>query len=218
LEDASSYFLELEAADERELVAVACPSHGVHACVEAVAGLYSERGFYCLVLGLGQLVVLGDALEQTGHVGHPYALQAGQAAGTALGCLLHAADCLAHLLGEVDVADVPALPILAAAALKAAREHTDPAFVNELIQMIDDNDPHSAMALSALAYSDARDASTKVTQVAYNESTDRRLRKRAIALLAVDKDPKVRPLLAELAAGSDPSCARLANEVFKAFD
>lgn len=105
-----------------------------------------------------------------------------------------------------------------AAALKAAREHADPVFVSELIQLVDENDPYAAMALNALAYTSAAEASAKITEVAGNANAERKLRERAIALLAVTKDPEARTLLLDLSMGSDESLARLAHEVLKAFD
>lgn len=102
-----------------------------------------------------------------------------------------------------------------AAALKAAREHGDPNFVQELIELVDDRDAYAAMALNALAYTDAVEAHTKIREVAANEDGDRELRERAIALLGITKDREALSLLNDLVVGQDDALRRLATEVIK---
>lgn len=102
-----------------------------------------------------------------------------------------------------------------AAGLKAARENADPEFVDELVQLVDEKDPYATMALNALAYTDSPAAQAKITAIAKDESVDRKLRERAIALLAVTKDREARPLIVELANGEDETLRRLADEVLK---
>lgn len=102
-----------------------------------------------------------------------------------------------------------------AAALKAAREHADPKFVQELIQLVDDNDPYATMALNALAYTPSELAHGKINQVAHDESANAKLRERAVALLAVTKDKEALPLLRDLANGGDKTLAAIASEVIK---
>ncbi|MBX3458588.1 MAG: HEAT repeat domain-containing protein [Planctomycetes bacterium] len=103
-----------------------------------------------------------------------------------------------------------------AAALKAAREHADPKFVQELIQLVDDGDPYATMALNALAYTQSERAHAKVSEIAHDESAEPKLRQRAIALLAITKDKEALPLLRDLVNGQDKTLAAIAEEVIKA--
>lgn len=102
-----------------------------------------------------------------------------------------------------------------AAALKAAREHGDPNFVQELIELVNDRDPYAAMALNALAHTNSVDAHTKIRDVAASEDGDRKLRERAIALLGITKDKQALSLLNDLIVGDDELLRRLASEVVK---
>lgn len=102
-----------------------------------------------------------------------------------------------------------------ARGLKAAREHADPEFVSELIALVDNRDPYATMALTALAYTQSEQAHAKVSQVAHDETAERKLRERAVALLAVTKDKEALPLLRDLANGDDKTLAAIASEVIK---
>jgi hypothetical protein len=102
-----------------------------------------------------------------------------------------------------------------ARGLKAARETPDPALVSTLIELIDSNDPYATMALSALAYTDSEDGHAKILAVAQDPHADRKLRERAIALIAVTKDREAYSLLGDLANGQDEVLRKLAEEVLK---
>lgn len=102
-----------------------------------------------------------------------------------------------------------------ARGLKAAREYPDPELVPKLIALVDENDAYATMALNALAYTDSEPARAKILAVAEDEGADRKLRERAIALIAVTKDKEALTLLYELRNGEDESLSKLAEEVLR---
>jgi hypothetical protein len=102
-----------------------------------------------------------------------------------------------------------------ARGLKAARENPDLNLVPTMIELVDNRDVYAAMALNALAYTDSAEGHSKILAVAGDETAERKLRERAIALLAVTKDREAYPLLGELANGEDEVLRNLADEVLK---
>jgi hypothetical protein len=102
-----------------------------------------------------------------------------------------------------------------ARGLKAARENPDPNLVPTLLELVDNNDQYAAMALNALAYTDSAEGRARILLVAQDGDGDRKLRERAIALIAVTKDREAYPLLTELANGQDEVLRRLADQVLK---
>jgi hypothetical protein len=102
-----------------------------------------------------------------------------------------------------------------ARGLKAARENPDAELVPTLIELVDNQDPYASMALNALAYTPSPEGYAKILALAEDEGTDRKLRERAIALLAVTKDREALSLLTELANGEDEALSKLAAEVLK---
>jgi hypothetical protein len=102
-----------------------------------------------------------------------------------------------------------------ARGLKAARENPDPKLVPTMLELVDNEDPYATMALNALAYTDSAEAHAKILQVAGDESAERKVRERAIALLAVTKDREAYSLLGQLANGEDEVLRKLADEVLK---
>jgi hypothetical protein len=102
-----------------------------------------------------------------------------------------------------------------ARGLKAARENPDAGLVPTLIELVDNRDPYATMALNALAYTANPEGHAKILAVAQDETADRKLRERAIALIAVTKDREAYPLLGELANGQDEVLRTLADEVLK---
>lgn len=103
-----------------------------------------------------------------------------------------------------------------ARGLKAARENPDAELVPTLIELVDNQDAYATMALNALAYTPSPKGHAKILAIAEDESADRKLRERAIALLAVTKDREALTLLTELANGKDEALSKLAVEVLKA--
>lgn len=100
-----------------------------------------------------------------------------------------------------------------ARGLKAARENPDAELVPTLIELVDNRDAYATMALNALAYTPSPEGHAKILAIAEDESADRKLRERAIALLAVTKDREALGLLTELANGQDEALRRIAAEV-----
>jgi HEAT repeat protein len=100
-----------------------------------------------------------------------------------------------------------------ARGLKAARENPDAELVPTLIELVDNRDAYATMALNALAYTPSPEGHAKILAIAEDESADRKLRERAIALLAITKDREALGLLTELANGEDEALRRIAAEV-----
>jgi HEAT repeat protein len=100
-----------------------------------------------------------------------------------------------------------------ARGLKAARENPDAELVPTLLELVDNRDAYATMALNALAYTPSPEGHAKILAIAEDESADRKLRERAIALLAVTKDREALGLLTELANGQDEALRRIAAEV-----
>jgi len=71
------------------------------------------------------------------------------------------------------------------------------------------------MALNALAYAPSAEGQAKILALAEDEGADRKLRERAIALLAVTMDREALGLLTELANGEDEKLRRIAAEVLR---
>lgn len=136
-------FLQLTAGVEVEALGIASPCNRVDAGVEAVARLDGERGLDCLVLGLGELELLGYSLKQAGHVGHVDAPQPRESADAVAGRTLQVADRLANLVAETAIADVAATPVALLAAHDQAIEAD--AAVNQAAQF-DARQAHFAVA------------------------------------------------------------------------
>ncbi|MCA8936838.1 MAG: HEAT repeat domain-containing protein [Planctomycetes bacterium] len=102
-----------------------------------------------------------------------------------------------------------------ARGLKAAREHPDAELVPTLIELVDNNDTYATMALNALAYTDSTEAHAKILAVAKDEHASPKLRERAVALLAVTRDPDAYQFLVDLSNGDDETLRRIAGEVLR---
>lgn len=102
-----------------------------------------------------------------------------------------------------------------ARGLKAARENPDAELVPTLIELVENRDPYATMALNALAYTPSSEGRAKILAIGEDENADRKLRERAIALLAVTKDREALGLLTELANGDDEVLRGIAAEVLR---
>lgn len=105
-----------------------------------------------------------------------------------------------------------------ARGLKAAREKPHAALVPTLLELVDNRDPYTTMALNALAYTSDERAKARITAIARGVNADPQVRQRAVALIAVTRDEEGHQYLIELSNGSDETLAKLALEVLKAWN
>lgn len=105
-----------------------------------------------------------------------------------------------------------------ARGLRAAREKPQAALVPTLLELVDNMDPYTTMALNALAHTADERAKARITAIAKDLNADPQVRQRAVALIAVTRDEEGHQYLIELSNGGDEALAKLALEVLKAWN
>jgi len=105
-----------------------------------------------------------------------------------------------------------------ARGLKAARENPDANLVPTLLELVDNKDPYTTMALNALAYSNDERGKARITALARDTNADPQARARAVALIAVTRDAEGHRYLVELSNGDDEALRKLASEVLRGWN